>query len=472
MAAVNPATGSEEKGYSIFEPLVPAVKEEARENTAGPLTTYTINSWTSARRDWNLASSTRAAGVLSRLNFEYSCIGMSMKDAGNPIRSDISFSFMNQLGPDTFMYAGMKSERIEVGQREFCYLEESANQWNLGMILAAETWKDYTLMVTSTKGLVVVESKTLTVLMTISNFQVWIYYLRYKYHNTGRNLCQIGEGAFFVVDDYQNLCILELREVSSLEDDKIRADHFGTENYFVGELSRGGYLTCTMNRFSPQTGLAHFSVLKNRVAILKDDGSVNNFEMKRPLNAPAWVKYPTKSWKFHLEDPKAQFTTICISEKFTCAASYSMPSKKGEVLNLRQNEINIFVASPQGHRTTAKFPLNYGDNAYKSVTSMNPVHMLQYVEYSGVPLLICLQKFDYLHVLVLSKTKAPKSVHTKGPDGYSRAGVEYTGMIQLLATKIKKQQTITVAIVGPANYMLQLNIFTPKLDYKRFLRTV
>lgn len=472
MAAVNTAVGSGEKECSIFEPIGSEINEEARGNPPGPLTTYMINSWTSARRDWQLASSTRAAAVLSHLTFEYSCVGMGMKDAGNSIRSDISFSFMNQLGPDTFMYAGMKSERIEVGQRELCYLEESVTQSGLGMILAAETWKDYTLMVTSTRGLVVVESKSLTVLMTISNFQVWIYYLRYKYHNTGRNLCQIGEGAFFVVDDYQNLCILELREISSLEDDKIRADHFGEENYFVGELTRGGYLTCTMNRFSPQKGLAHFSVLKNRVATLKEDGSVNNFEMKRPLNAPAWVKYPTKSWKFLLEDPRAQFTTICISEKFTCAASYSMPSKKGEPSNLRQHEINLFVASPQGHRATANFPLKYGDNSNKSNTSLNPVHTLQYFEYSGVPLLICLQKFDYLHVFVLSKTKAPKQVHKKIPDGLSPAGVEYTGMIHLLGTKNKKQPTLTVAIVGPANYLLQLRIFTPKLDYKRFLRTI
>lgn len=298
-----------------------------------------------------------------------------------------------------------------------------------------------------------------------------------------------------MVDDNQNLCVLELREVATLEEDVARAVHFGREDYYYADLGlkqelqsedsfdladqpfsdegiseRSGLITCTMNRFSAQKGLAHFSVLKNKVATLKDDGTVNNFEMKRPLNAPGWVKNPTETWRFRTVDPSAQFTTICLSDKFICAASYSMPPKyKSDPRNPLEHQISIFVASPQGHRASSQFELYGGENTYRA-SQLNPVHTMQYVEYKGVPLLICVRKFDYVHVLALSKCKPPKMVHQLGPDGRSPSGREYTGLIQLMGNKSSKQQSLSFVIVGPSNYMLQLHIFTPKIDYKRFLK--
>ena len=462
---------------SFTQPQPPAVSEEdlpcspfAPAPNTPPLTLptisfsdapkpYLIASWTTAYRQRFFATSGRIKTVLSSMLVQPYCQKVDC-DNHNEQRA---WSFFTEISPDKYLYAGMKSEVIYKAESNMLDLQVKGELFGLGMIMAAEVWKEYALLITSTRGLVIIDLVTMKVLISVENFIVWIYYLRYKYHNTCRNLDKIDDGVFFLVDDCQNLSILELREIEDPEQDKQRAEHFGSEKYFVQQTERGKYITVTMNHFSPQKGMAHFSVLKNRVSVLKTNGLVHNFEVKRPLNSHHWEKSPTSTWQFRHDDLAAEFTTISLSTAFVCAASYSLPAKLSQKPNLRAHEATLFVATSQDGGYSKKLVLSDPRTLVPGPHSdYNPVHSLRYFEYKYVPLVICLHKFDYIHVVSVNKRKQLQLVYTNTTRLFGRT--EYTGMIQLSGKHQKHNQNTKFAIIGPMGYQLVLNFTTPEFS--------
>src|SRR3990167_1855034 len=190
----------------------------------GPVSHILLATWTSALRSHRMCSKEYYVITKNRIRHSVTSLRVSrLQDStrnwglsqGLPVDQDTVFGYSPERSPSDHAVALSCGGFIITRGKEDHPEVIAAVALDRGRAICMQRWRAFLLVITTDSQIRLYNDTSLECVVSLDNFQVWVYYLGYQHFNTDRNLLSVSDGAFLAVDDLQQLCFIEIIEFDS-----------------------------------------------------------------------------------------------------------------------------------------------------------------------------------------------------------------------------------------------------------------